>query len=37
MYLDFLVKIPEAKGKLLYEKRGGAVYIVVSASKDSVV
>lgn len=27
MYLDFLVKIPEAKGKLLYEKRGGATYI----------
>lgn len=27
MYLDFLVKIPEVRGKLLYEKRGDATYI----------
>jgi len=27
MYLDFLVKIPEARGKLLYEKRGDTTYI----------
>ena len=27
MYLDFLVKIPEVRGKLLYEKRGDAIYI----------
>jgi hypothetical protein len=27
MYLDFLVKIPEARGKLLYEKRGDTSYI----------
>lgn len=27
MYLDFLVKIPETKGKLLYEKRGDTTYI----------
>lgn len=27
MYLDFLVKIPDAKGKLIYEKRGDTTYI----------
>jgi transposase len=27
MYLDFLVEIPEAKGKLLREKRGDTIYI----------
>ncbi len=27
MYLDFLVKIPESRGKLLYEKRGDTTYI----------
>lgn len=27
MYLNFTVKIPDAAGKLLYEKRGNTTYV----------